>query len=167
MVGNSIKQIFSLILTLVLSGCAVLSLKAPPTPESQQVKALVSSSGAELKPDDKGLYPFNHTWSAGYCAPEPATSVFINPVDISRVRSETRSNSHISSEDLSALADYARRRLEGAFSEQRGNFRVVDEPPAHGRVVELSVVELSGTEVFRNVLGTALGAIVPGGGLLA
>lgn len=159
------KILAAALITFLLSGCA--SLKAPPIPESPQVKLILSSSSAALKVDEKGLYPFNHAWSAGFCAVEPETSVFITPVDTSRVDPAALKQSHLNSDDLFKLAEYARSKLEKAFSKRQQNFRVVTERPAHGRVVELSVVELTGTEVVRNVLGTVAGALVPGGSLFA
>lgn len=162
----SLKRLLPLLLILALSGCAGLSLKASPLPESEEGKVLRAAS-AELRPDDEGLFPFNHTYHSDYCAKEAATQVYIAPVDTSRVDLETVRESFLDADDVVELAAYARERLEDAFAERSGRFQVVSEPPARGRIIELAVVELSGTEVVRNVLGTALGAFVPGGGLIA
>lgn len=152
---------------LAVSGCSTLSLKAPPIPESPRVRMLLSSSASPLQPDQQGLFPFNHAWHSGYCAEDPETPVYVTPVDISKINPEVLQSSEIDKDELSEIAEYAREKLEGAFSKNREAFRVVEEPPEHGRVVELSVVELSGTDVARNVIGTALGAFIPGGSLIA
>jgi Protein of unknown function (DUF3313) len=167
MINKGSRQLLILALIIFVSGCSVLSLKAPPISESPQVKTLLSSNSTQLKPDEQGLYPFNHTWNSGYCAVEPQTSIYVTPVDTSRIDPANLSSSNLDREDLSAIASYARERLEGAFAEKKENFRVVEEQPVQGRVVELSVVELTGTAVARNVLGTALGALVPGGSLIS
>lgn len=164
------KHTFTTILiafALILTGCGGLSFRAEPVPESMSMRMLVSSTSTSLQPDHKGLYPFHHAWNSGYCAAEPNLSVYIPPVDISRIDPMTLRSSNLDDEDLAKLAEYTRTKVARAFSERKETFRVVEIPPVEGRVVELSLVELTGTAVFRNVLGTALGAVVPGAGLIS
>ncbi|MCO6432327.1 MAG: DUF3313 family protein [Deltaproteobacteria bacterium] len=164
---KSLNRLILLASIALLSACGALSLKAAPIPESPQVKTLLRTSGSQLQRDNNGLYPFNHAWRAGYCAEKQEVPVYVTPVDTSRIDQAALSHSRLDQKDLSEIANYAHERLKRAFSETRGRFQLVDKPPSHGRVVEVSVVELTGTEVARNVVGTALGAFIPGGGLVA
>jgi hypothetical protein len=165
--AQNLKYLSLSIAAAILSGCAGI-LKAPPISESPQVEKLVASNGGALKPDEKGLYPFNHAWkSDDNCAPDAETSIYVDPVDTSRIDPSALHYSRVSEKDVSKLAEYARKRIQHAFAERKDEFRVVEQPPAAGRVIELSLVEISGTDVVRNVLGTALSAFVPGGGLIA
>lgn len=162
----SSKLVPLFLITALLSGCSGL-LRASPIQESPQLEHLVSA-GEGLKADEEKFYPFNHAWrSSEECAPQAETSVYVHAVDTSRIDSASLRKSRLSPKQISKLAEYARKTIARAFEEKKSAFHVVDAPPAHGRVVELSLVEVTGTDVARNVLGTALGVIVPGGGLIS
>lgn len=50
---------------------------------------------------------------------------------------------------------------------QRRSFQLVEDNSAATSTLELAIVEVRPTDVARNVMGVALGAIVPGGGLVS
>ena len=71
----------------------------------------------------------------------------------------------MSSEDAQALAAYLKAQVEDELRAQ--SFAVLADRAQAQRVIELALVQVSSTDVVRNVLGTALGAVMPGGGLIA
>lgn len=90
--------------------------------------------------------------------------MFVAPVDTTRLfTSSDRGN--IEPRDAERLAEYFRNLLRADL--RRHSFDVVDERPLNGRIIELALVEVSSTDVARNVLGTALSAVIPGGGLIS
>ena len=167
--GRQETRLLILLLTFLVTGCSTINstLKAPPIPETEFVQNIVSTSAGELAPDTTGIFPFHHAWDAGRCYTGDRLPVFIDIVDVSHIANISANPSRVSKQDLEEIADYARRAFEKSFSKKGPGLALVDGPPPTGRVIQIAIVELTKTDVARNVIGTALSALVPGGGIFA
>ena len=164
---RTIAKIFNLSLVLLMTSCSALNreLKASPIENSAFAARALSEAGAAATPSS--TYPFHRVWRNDEEISEVmhADAVYVAPVDTTALFDRERNPEPIGREDAERLASYLRRHVEDELREH--SFRVVSERPQIGRVIELALVEVSSTDIVRNVLGTAVGAFIPGGGLIA
>lgn len=162
-----LRLFFAILFPLVLNACAAVNstLKAPPIENSSFAEGVLHEEGQSIAP--LSLAPFHRAWSAkSDCALADLRSVYyVSPVDTSRFRETEIWSARADRRDAESLGAYLRRQVEEAL--RRNGHEVTTVRPDDGLIVELALVEVSPTDVPRNVLGTALGAVIPGGGLLA
>ena len=124
---------------------------------------------------DLSNYPYNRAWEAPELVStgEPI-ALYIAPVNLSRLKSNSwyYRNKGEAAEAIRKDAEKIARYLETAFrsrlaKEQSGRFHLTDSEPADGAVLEIAIVELTPTDVGRNLLGDVASAFVPGAGLLS
>jgi len=155
-------------ISIALSACSVL--KAGPAPDS----GFLGASG-ELAVADERL-PFHRVWRSEETGAEleSAHTIYIAPVSLSHLVEKDSSKINLTSsttdvtEDAVKIAEYVqtvfREELEKGTGRQ---IEVVDRPNPDALVLELALTELTPTDVARNVVGAALGAFVPGGGVVS
>lgn len=166
---RSAISIFFLLLALPILGCSSIGerLKASPIENSPFARRALAAGADRVVAAPENLYPFHRVWRSNLDTRNNAEPiVYVAPVDVSQIVIAKRGRGAlVSPSDISALAGSLRAEMEQASRDR--SFRVVQEPPIAGRLIELALVELSPTDVPRNVIGTAFGAIFPGAGLIA
>ncbi len=155
----------------LLTACApaLSRLKAAPAPQTAFLNVSVNARFEE----DLSKYPFHRVWFANQSNQVyDGKRIYVAPVDTSHVRYDVdwhlgRTAGRIASEQaLASIAEYTRETFQTRFAEE--NYEVTtDEQRADSLILELALVELGPTDVFRNVVGTAAGAFIPGGGLIS
>lgn len=154
---------------LIVNACSAINagLKAGPIANTRFADGALAEAGTDAAAAREREYPFHRVWrvDSEVLQPDRGEAVYVAPVDASILLSSSEKRGSVRAEDVEELAKYLRARVENEL--RRQSFRVVPERPALGRVVELALVEVSSTDVARNVLGTALSAVVPGGGIVS
>ncbi len=158
---------------LFLNACATINagLKAGPIADTEFAHhALAATEGtATLAAAPVENYPFHRVWRAEndeIIRSGDAATIYVAPVDTTQLAGSYADRWDApAKKDVEELAVYLRAQVE---NELRGkSFHVVSERPASGRIIELALVEVSTTDVGRNLIGTVLSVFVPGGGLVA
>jgi hypothetical protein len=157
--------------TLLYTGCGALSLlKASEAPDYGFVKQ------PELMTEQPDKRPFNKSWIAGAeykDAKAHKKGMYIAPVSISilekRYQEEIEDEEvrQIQIEEAQELAQYFENRIKVAHSFFENHPLPISESKSPDDLtVELALVELDPTSPIVNVIGTAAGYFVPGGGLI-
>ena len=158
-----------LISASLLAGCstALSALKADPAPDSGFLSRTITVG------QQRENHPFHRVWEAAHGSSSEGKKfkLYIAPVDTSHLSSNAW---WYSSEDAAIeavkdeageLAEYTRSAFEKEIA-GRPEVEFVEENQAT-HVLRLAIVELSPTDVFRNILGAGLSTLVPGGGLVS
>lgn len=153
----------------LLSGCG--ALKAAPAPDSGFLGELGQYASANQD------FPFHRVWAAPELSSALGGNVHISvaAVDVSRLQASTeyKRNSPNGERALKeeaearALAEFTRRKFTEHLAPYSAVQTVAYRPSRRELTLELSLVELKPTDVARTVVGTTLGAFVPGGGLVS
>jgi len=168
--GNKLLST-ALSLVLFLNGCAKVASPFGTTP----APASGFISAAYVLEPAVGAYPFHRVWESGrkFRAPTPKPLLYVADVDTKHLSSRSNAaqsnNSKRSNlnQDAQKLADYARRSFVNSIK-QSGAFQIVDDPAIPGVwTLELALVELTPTDIARNVIGTALSTFVPVAGAVS
>lgn len=155
----------------LLTGCAALTpLKAGPAPDSGFLQHAEKLAAA------KPGAPFQRIWQASdrVSAGSPIIqAIYIAPINTDHIKALTEVSDGPSLErsrvrDGSVeIAQYMRAQFIREIERVAGKSVVVDEPTQDSVKLELAIVELTPTDVVRNVFGLVFGAFVPGGGFAA
>jgi hypothetical protein len=157
--------------TMLFTGCGALSLlKASEAPDYGFV------SQPELMTEQPERRPFNKSWIAGaeYTEAKPQKKgMYIAPVDISILEKKYKEEiedeevRQIQTEEAKELAQYFENRIKVAHTFFKDHPLPISEiKSSDDLTVELALVELDPTSPIVNVIGTAAGYFVPGGGLI-
>ena len=153
----------------MLGGCA--ALKASPAPD----RGFIPPAGELV--EVRGETPFNKllTLPPDLLKQRIAAyhKIFVAEVDTSFVQNSIREKGmpprfeQQRLEELAEVARYTRERFRnGIIYNDSHPLRVVDQPQEGTLLLEVALVELAPTNTVANTLGTVLGAVLPGGGLL-
>lgn len=159
-----------IIIVIILSGCGIL--KASPAPDS----GFLGVVGKEASANDN--FPFHRVWESNQSSQllSEAKEIEVAPVDLSFLegisppRSEAPEvrQSLVQRDDAKELAEFTEKAFRDRLQVNNGNRAEPGyRPGAPELVLELSLVEITPTDVVRNVAGTVLGAFVPGGSVIA
>ena len=162
-----------LLTAIALSGsaCSTMSvLKASPAPDSGFLGS-VSDNAVENEE-----FPFHRTYFPNDSKDELEK---IQRIHVAEIKLDKLKNNSLYfrteeaakkavAEDSEEIASLLRKSIVESLKENAGKrVIVVDEPTDDTLILELALVELTPTDVTRNVAGTALGAFVPGGGIVS
>lgn len=168
---SQLKIAIIIVIALANTACSSMGvLKAGPAPDS----GFLGESAAFTSQDEN--FPFHRT----YFPEETKESlskiqkIYVAKVDVSHVKNHSL---YFSTEEAAQTAieedtkEIGKYTQETFSNELRKNvsdrFIITDEAVNDGYVLELALVEITPTDVTRNVMGTALGTFVPGGGIIA
>ncbi|MDC0357589.1 DUF3313 domain-containing protein [Oligoflexia bacterium] len=169
---KSLLQNIALLSILAFTtACSGSLLKAGPAPDS----GFLAETGVDAVANEN--YPFHRVWhpESSYEALSASRRIYVAPVNTDKLQNKShyfnnnqkeKANSAIA-DDAVEISQYIQKSFSGQLNKVAGNRFIVEDAPVKDAVVlELALIELTPTDVARNVLGTVVGTFVPGGGLL-
>lgn len=162
--------LFRLLLVIVSTGCALT--KANPAPDAGYIEhpeqmapwpERVPSIQRIWFKDRKELYASRQRFTKIHFPPT-RTDYLSSPGWWSELNAAGRNQYRRDAKEMAKYIDDTLRKIFRADSRKR--FDVVESPDAETVIYEFAIVELQPTKVAVNAAGTALGALVPGGGIV-